>query len=142
KGDTAKGRVPILQALADLREAAQSRFGLQSFGRSCVRDPLLEVPEEMLKERYCFPAGKKLDGEACCAVQAAFAKAVRRLQEDPATRSKSATYDELIFLPLKAFFILVVVAIAVLLAIWRDHIDRYYTDVVPKLERGVIIGGF
>jgi hypothetical protein len=141
-GDAAKGRVPILQALTDLRKTAQHRFGLASFGRSCVRDPLLEVPEEMLKERYCFPARKKLAGEACCAVQAAFANAVSRLEHDPATRSRSGMYDELAFLPLKTFFILVVVAIAVLLAIWRDRIDQHYGDAVPKLERGVIIGGF
>ena len=142
KGDAAKGRVSILQALGDLRGTAQSRFGLSSFGRSCVSDPLLEVPEEMLKERYCFPAGKKLDGVSCCSVQAAFAKAVSRLENDPATRSKSGMYGELVFLPLKTFFILVVVAIAVLLAFWRDRIDEDYRDVVPKLERGVIIGGF
>jgi hypothetical protein len=142
KGDAAKGRVPILQALGDLRGTAQSRFGLSSFGRSCVSDPLLEAPEEMLKKRYCFPAGRKLDGVSCCAVQAAFAKAVSGLENDPATRSKSGMYDELVFLPLKTFFILVVVAIAVLLAFWRDRIDEHYRDVVPKLERGVIIGGF
>jgi hypothetical protein len=142
KGDAAKGRVPILQALVDLRGTAQSRFGLSGFGRSCVRDPLLEVPDEMLKERYCFPAGKKLDGEACCAVQAAFAKAVSQLESDPATRSRSGMYDELVFLPIKTFFILVVVAIAVMLAYGRSRIDQHYRDLVPRLERGVIIGGF
>lgn len=142
KGDPATGRAPILQTLSDLRETAQSRFGLASFGRSCVRDPLLEMPEEMLKERYCFPAGKRLAGEPCCAVQAAFAEAVSRLERDPATRSQSALFDEDIFLPLKTFFILVVIIIAVLLASWRDRIDEHYRAVVPRLERGVIIGGF
>lgn len=142
KGDPANGRVPILQALKDLRGTAQSRFGLSSFGRSCVPDRLLEKPEEMQKVRYCFPAGRMLDGDACCQVQDAFAKTVGRLEGDAATRSKSGIYDEMVFLPLKTFFILVVVAIAVLLAIWRDRIDQHYHDVVPKLERGVIIGGF
>jgi hypothetical protein len=142
KGDPAKGRVAILDALGTLRETAQHRFGLSSFGRSCMRDPLLEVPEEMLKERYCFPAKKNLTGEACCAVQSAFAGAVSGLQRDPETRSFSAEMDRLVFLPLKTFFILVVVAIAVLLAFWRDRIDRLYADSIPSLERGVIIGGF
>jgi hypothetical protein len=137
-----KGRVAVLDALSDLRETAQSRFGLSSFGRSCVRDPLLETPEEMLKERYCFPAGKKLTGEACCSVQAAFAKTVSGLHQNAATRSLSADWDTLAFLPLKTFFILVVVAIAGLLAIWRARIDEYYRDLVPGLERGVIIGAF
>jgi len=142
KSGAAEGRVTILDALADLRETAQSRFGLSGFARTCVRDPLLEVPEEMLKERYCFPAKRKLTGAECCAAQAALAQAVLRLQQDPATRSLSGTYDTLVFLPLKTFFILVVVAIAVLLAWWRNRIDQQYRDLVPRLERGVIIGGF
>jgi hypothetical protein len=142
KADPAKGRVAILDALGTLRDTAQQRFGLASFGRSCVRDPLLEIPDEMLKERYCFPAKKNLTGEACCAVQAAFAKAVSRLQQSPDTRSFSADMDRLLFLPLKTLFIVVVVAIAVLLAFSRDRIDQLYADKVARLERGVIIGGF
>jgi len=142
RGDPAKGRVSILDALGTLRDTAQQRFGLSSFGRACTRDPLLEVPDEMLKERYCFPAKKNLTGEACCAVQLAFSKAVSRLQRDPETRSFSADMDRLLFLPIKTFFILVVVAIAVLLAFGRDRIDRLYADKVATLERGVIVGGF
>jgi hypothetical protein len=142
KGDPAAGSLPIRQVLADLREKAQHRFGLSSFGRSCVRDALLEPPEEMTKERYCFPAGKNLAGYACCAVQRAFAERVLRLEQSPATRSLSGTWDVRLFLPAKTFFILVVVTIAVLLAFWRDRIDQYYRDYVPDLERGVIIGGF
>jgi hypothetical protein len=142
RGDPAKGRAAILDALGTLRETAQHRFGLSSFGRSCVTDPLLEIPDEMLKARYCFPAKKNLTGEACCTVQSAFAKAVLRLQQNPATRSLSGELDGLVFLPIKTFFILVVVAIAVLLAQWRDRIDQHYGDKVPALERGVIIGGF
>src|SRR5262245_3029672 len=76
RGEPAKGRAAILDALGGLRETAQHRFGLSSFGRTCVTDPLLEVPDEMLKARYCFPAKKNLTGDACCTVQAAFAKAV------------------------------------------------------------------
>jgi len=142
KGDAAKGRVAILDAFDDLRKKAQTRFGLGGLGRTCVKDPLLEVPEEMTKERYCFPAGKKLAGDACCDVQREFAKVVLRLQQDPVTRSLSGTYDTLVFLPLKTFFILLVVAIAVLLAWWRKLIDREYGDLVARLEGGVIIGGF
>jgi hypothetical protein len=140
KSDAATGRVSILGALGDLRKKAQTRFGLGGLGRTCATDPLLEMPEEMTKERYCFPAGKKLGGEACCDVQKAFAEAVLRLQNDPHTRSLSGTYDTLVFLPLKTFFILVVVAIAVLLAFWRNRIDRLYRELVPRLEAGVMIG--
>ena len=142
RGEPAKGRVAILDALGVLRETAQHRFGLSSFGRSCATDPLLELPDEMLKARYCFPAKKNLTGEACCTVQASFARAVQRLQQNPAARSLSGLLDGLVFLPVKAFFILIVVAIAVLLAVWRSRIDEHYGEKVPAMERGVIIGGF
>jgi hypothetical protein len=142
RGDAAKGRVPILDALGTLRQTAQHRFGLASFGRSCVMDPLLEVPDDMLKVRYCFPAKKNLSGEACCAVQGAFAKAVLRLQQTPPSKSITGILDGLVFLPLKAFFIWVVVAIGALLAVWRDRLERLYGDLVPHVERGVIIGAF
>jgi hypothetical protein len=142
KADPATGRMAVLDVLTDLRDKAQKRFGLASFGRSCARDPLVEIPDEMLKERYCFPAGGNLAGEACCAVQKSFREALLRLQQDPATRSLSGTWDTRIFLAVKTFFILIAIVIAGMLAWWRDRIDRLYGDLVAPLERGIIIGGF
>ncbi len=135
----APGRVPILDALKDLRKEAQSRVGISNFARNCALDPLMEVPDEFLKERYCFPAKARLKGAECCQAQKRFEQSVTRLQADPAQRSLSAVYDQ-IFLPLKVFFVLVVVAIGALLALWRDRIDQLYRDLMPRLERGVMIG--
>ena len=134
-------RAPIVSALAELRREGQSRLGLSKFARSCLVDRMLEFPDEMDKERYCFPAGAKLKGAACCEAQRLFRNEITRLQADPAQRSLSATYDK-VFLPLKVFFILIVVLIAALLAKWRDRIDEFYRDLVPTIERGVIIGAF
>ena len=134
-------RAPIVSALADLRREGQSRLGLSKFARSCLVDRMLEFPDEMDKERYCFPAGAKLKGAACCEAQRLFRNEITRLQADPAQRSLSATYDR-VFLPLKVFFILIVVLIAALLAKWRDRIDEFYRELVPTIERGVIIGAF
>lgn len=142
RGDPSSRRVSILQAVADVREKSQSRIGLSSFARPCSPDPLLEVPEEMSKERYCFPAKALLNGAACCAVQAKFTEAVGRLHASPATRSLSTQIDAWLFLPLKVFFVLILVAIGLLLAAWRDRIDTHYREFVPQLERGVIIGAF
>jgi hypothetical protein len=134
-------RAPILMALADLRREGQSRLGLSKFARSCLVDRMLEAPEEMEKERYCFAAGTKLKGAACCEAQRLFRNEITRLQSDPASRAQSAIYDR-IFLPLKVFFILIVVVIAALLAKWRDRLDQYYGELIPPIERGVIIGAF
>jgi len=38
--------------------------------------------------------------------------------------------------------VLIVVAIGLLLAVWRDRVDKHYRELVPRIERGVIIGGF
>jgi hypothetical protein len=80
-----------------------------------------------------------LSGDACCQVQARFAAAVSRLHADPAQRSLSATWDR-VFLPLKSFFVLIVVAIGALLAAWRYKLDEHYLKLVPAIERGLLIG--
>ena len=132
-------RAPILDVLAGLREEAQHRVGLSKFARTCAVDPLLDMPEDMTKERWCFPAQSPLDGKACCRVQARFAEAVARLEADPEQRSLTAKLD-VVFMPLKIFFVVIVVTIGGLLAAWRNKLDQYYQHLVPGLERGVIIG--
>jgi hypothetical protein len=134
-------RAPIVDALTGLREAAQTRVGLSKFARNCRLDALLETPEEMQKERYCFAAKAKLTGVACCEAQSRLSDAVARLQADPAQRSRSSTLDA-VFLPLKVFFVLIVIAIGLMLAFWRDKVDEHYRQFVPAIERGVIIGAF
>jgi hypothetical protein len=138
-GPSACQRAPILATMAKLREAGQSRVGLSKFARSCDTDKLLELPEEMQKLRYCFPAGAMLDGAACCEAQRRFRDEVDRLQADPGTRSLAAKYDT-IFLPLKIFFVLLVIGIGALLAVWRDKLDLHYREIMPAVERGIIVG--
>jgi hypothetical protein len=135
-------RGPLLDTLVSLTDAAQRRVGLSKFARNCQPDALLEIPDEMQKERYCFPAKGKLTGGQCCEAQTRFADTVSRLQADPAQRSLSGALDAAVFLPLKIFFVLIVVAIAICLAIWRDLMDTHYLELVPTVERGVIIGAF
>jgi hypothetical protein len=132
-------RAPILDVLAGLREQAQHRVGLSKFARTCAVDPLLDMPEDMTKERWCFPAQTSLDGNACCRVQARFAEAVGRLEADPEQRSLTAKFD-VVLTPLKIFFVVILVAIGGLLAAWRNKLDQFYQHLVPDLERGVIIG--
>lgn len=140
KGEACE-RAPITQVLQSLRDAAQVRVGLSKFARPCGEDKLLEPREEMKAQRFCFPAQKNLDGYACCRVQAEFTKAVDALEGNPATRSMAARFDR-ILMPMKIFFVVVVIAIGALLAAWRDKVDEFYGPYAPSIERGVIIGGF
>lgn len=141
EGATGCQRAPILATLSRLRAEGQGRVGLSKFARHCITDPLLELPDEMEKLRYCFPAGTMLNAAACCEAQKRFGDEVVRLQADPAKRSLVAVYDA-VFLPLKVFFVLVVIGIGLLLALWRDKIDLLYREYIPSVERGVIIGAF
>lgn len=140
-GGPACARAPVLEVMTSLRDAAQRRVGVSKFARNCSADPLLEGPDDMQRVRYCFPAKALLQGEPCCKVQERFSEAVAKMQADPAQRSRTAALD-VYFLPLKVFFVLIVVTIGALLAGWRNRIDALYPDMVPSLERGVIIGAF
>ena len=133
-------RAPMLATLAALREASTTRVGLTKFARSCAVDRMLEVPEEMDKERFCFPALARLKGAPCCAAQRHFADEVARLQADPGQRSLAGIYD-VMFLPLKIAFVLLVVTIGPLLASWRKRLELHYRARVPRIERGMIVGG-
>jgi len=140
-GEGACRRAPMLDVLTKLRQEGQQRLGLSKFARSCQIDPMLELPEEMSKPRHCFPANARLSGLECCQAQQRFADEVARLEEDPGQRSRAASYDVL-FLPLKTFFVLIVVLIGVLMTVWRNKVDQHYGELVPAIERGIIIGAF
>jgi hypothetical protein len=118
-------RVSLTQGITSLRTAAQSRVGVSKFARVCRPDPLLEVPDEFSKTRFCFAAGGKLTGD--------------RLWTIPANRSLSDSFD-LIALPAKTFFVLVVIVIGVLLVIWRKLLERIYAPIAPAIERALLIG--
>jgi hypothetical protein len=132
-------RMPIADTLANLRLEAQSRLGLWPFGRNCNADPLLELPNDMQSARWCFPAKAMLVGIACCRVQARFAEVIAGLQANASTRSLSGKLDAYL-LPLKIFFVLIVIVIGGLLAVWRSKLDEHYQALIPSIERGVIVG--
>ena len=48
----------------------------------------------------------------------------------------------MIFLPLKVFFVLIVVPSPRCWLSWRVELDKHYPELVPPIERGVIIGAF
>ena len=133
-------RAPLLATLTRMREAAQMRIGLAKFARSCVVDKMLEPPEDMDKERFCFPALRQLKGAACCEAQRRYADAVAQLQADRGQRSLTGTYDP-VFLFLKILFVLIIITLGPLLARWRSMIDHHYRALVPAIERGMIVGG-
>jgi hypothetical protein len=62
------------------------------------------------------------------------------MQADTEQRSVAGDLDA-VFLPVKVFFVLIVVAIGALLAVWRNRLHQHYARLIPAIERGIIIGG-
>jgi len=134
-------RAPILSAIKKVREESQKRFGLAKFVRICTPDPLLEIPQSVSIERYCFASGSKMDGARCCAAQEAFTGRLAELYAVEENRSLTGLVHA-VLLPFKAFFLLVLFAVGALLTAWRKSVQEYYALLVPKIERGVVVGAF
>jgi hypothetical protein len=132
-------RAPIGDVLGVLRTESPSRLGLSEFARSCTRDKLLPATAIFKEERYCFPAMRMLSGDACCTAQRRFKDDVGALSANPRTRSQAADLD-IIFMPFKVFFIVVMIVVALMLAVWRNKMDTHYKSKVPSIERGIMIG--
>ena len=129
----------MLDGISSLRGAAEGRFGLTAFARVCRPDPFLEVPQDFTRERFCFATGSKLPGEPCCTAQARYSSHLEETWATPANRSRTDAFD-VYSLPLKTFFVLVVVVIGVLLVIWRKLLEAKYALIAPAIERAMLIG--
>lgn len=132
-------RVGLLDGVTSLRTASQGRFGVSQFARTCRQDPLLEVPQEFTRERFCFATGGKLNGEACCTAQAGLANHLDETWSNQNNRSLTEAAD-FVALPLKTFFVIVVVVIGVLLVAWRRLLEARYASIAPVIERTMLIG--
>ncbi len=132
---------PALARMLELRDEARDRVGFGKFSRQCKDDTLLEPPKEFAERRRCFaaPASPLLTRDDCCTAQTRFTKAVTSVWREPDNLSRSARLDRFM-LPIKCFFVGVVLAIGFLLAVWRAHLDRHYGPDVPAIERGILIG--
>ena len=138
-GRTPCQRVSVLDGIGGLREAAQSRIGLSKFARVCRPDPLLETPDDFVRERFCFATRGKLSGADCCRAQALYSKQLNAAGSQIENKSLSAQFDR-IALPLKTFFVIVLVVIGVLLVIWRKTLETHYHGIAPAIERSLLIG--
>ncbi|MGE0699369.1 MAG: hypothetical protein AB7O57_09765, partial [Hyphomicrobiaceae bacterium] len=133
-------RPSLIGASRDLREQSLNRLRLSPLVRECTPDPLLERPQTDATPRYCFPAHQKLDTDACCRMQRALHDQAFAHWSAPAQRSVAAELDRWIFLPLKTFFVLIIVVIGLLLIRWKSRLVAHYGPLLPAMERGLQIG--
>lgn len=129
----------VLPTLVHIRETAVDRSRLSPFARDCQRDEYTEANPDNKIVRYCFPARERLNADACCKVGAAFSTRLYRLWDNPETKSISAQYDQYL-LPFKCFFIIILVAIGLLLVVWKKTLRARYWPWQRQMELGLQIG--
>ena len=137
-------RLPILQALKNLRQVSQTHLGLAEFIRDCDRDVLLQGASGPEGKRFCFAStplspSPPLQSDAdCCRAQERLTAAVSA-QAHQERRSLTAKVHAWM-LPLKVFFLLLLLAISVLLVLRHKSIEQHYKGRMARIEFGVIVG--
>jgi len=136
-------RAPVLAALEQVREVSKKRLGMAVFVRNCPQDDeLIDISrDEVNQKRWCFASGSKVDACTCLTVQKAFGEAITQMYESEENRTQTAKVHNAT-LPMKIFFLFVVLVVGLLLAVRRRGIADHYADWVPKIERGVLVGAF
>jgi hypothetical protein len=138
-------RLPLRTAVANLRQFSQKRIGLEVFVRNCEPDELIDRAVTEGPRRFCVattPLSSKpdlLDDAACCLAQKRLTTAVRQIWADPNNHSITGRVHAAL-LPLKVFFLFVLLSISLLLT-WRfKAIVQYYREHMTSIEVGLIIG--
>jgi len=138
-------RLPMLTALHGLRSVSQSRWGLADFIRACDRDAFLEPAAEQERKRFCFASTRltpspqlQSDGE-CCRAQQRLSAAVAAGFAHPDQRSLTAQAHALT-LPMKVFFLLVLLTISILLVLRHQGMTANYQASARRIEFSVIVG--
>jgi hypothetical protein len=139
-------RVALLEALTNVRQVSQTRLALKDFVRECAPDPLLETNRERSeRKRFCF-ASTPLTTEPrlttdrdCCDSQRLFMSRINTLHSRSEQRSLTGRVHAAL-LPLKIFFLLVLLAISILLALRNQSVTRHYAPLLPRIEFGVLVG--
>jgi hypothetical protein len=138
-------RMPVFAAVQNLRSVSQSRLGLREFVRDCAVDRLLDPAGGAERKRFCFAATPLSDNPRlmtdadCCRAQTRLMESVNTLYRSEDRRSMTGRVHALT-LPLKVFFLMVLLAISILLALRHGSVDRHYKEHIGRIELGVLVG--
>lgn len=137
-------RIALLDGLRNLAAVSHGRIGLKPLVRTCEGDSLIETIAVEAK-RFCFastPLASKprltTDAE-CCRAQETFKSSIATFYADEANHSLTGKVLAAL-LPAKVFFLLVLFAISILLALRHEGVARHYPDEVGRIEVGVLVG--
>lgn len=133
-------RAPIIDAHQSVRAAARDGGGLARFSLSCETTVSSRFSAEEADDEpnYCFAAGEPLTRAQCCAARQEFREAVAARHAEAPSR---LYYIHLFALPMKIFFLFMLLGIGVMLVRRRRSLEFYYGDAMEDVERALPIGG-
>jgi hypothetical protein len=140
-------RMSLLAALTSVRQASRTHLGLGEFIRDCgtaASDPLIEPSQKVGAKRFCFASTPlsaapvlQADGD-CCAAQVRLLSTVRDYVSTPNQSSLTAA-THAVLLPLKVFFLLIVLLISILLAVHHKKLEEHYGRDMLRIEIDLLV---
>jgi hypothetical protein len=138
-------RVAILDTLEAVRTVSHARMGLRDFIRRCEPEPLIEASATIEQKRFCFASTPLSDRPPltstaeCCQSQRKLQEAISTLAGTGDKRSLTGRVHA-VLLPFKVFFLLLLGAIGMLLAVRYKSVAQHYPHELGRIELGVLVG--
>jgi len=145
-------RIPLLQAVGNLRALSSNRLGLAPFVRTCSDPGLIEPDPNPPPKRFCVattpysvatktsPGPKLVSDAVCCRAKDELVRTVNALYTNEANRSRTGQLHRAL-LPLKVFFLLVLLTISIVFLTLRfEAIQKHYHRHRLAIDIGLIIG--
>ncbi|MCA8900776.1 MAG: hypothetical protein KDA53_05950 [Hyphomonas sp.] len=135
--ETAPPRAPVTEILARMKILSGLDKGLGEYKAQCDAE-WLQYSTAADLELLCFPAGERISVRACCSAKASFRQHVNQLAA--AAPSQTALVHRLV-LPVKIFFLLLLLALGILLVHFRKALEKVHGDAVGSVSFGLALGG-
>lgn len=131
-------RAPVIAAHQAVRAASRERGGLLEYAIDCRDDAVASFNVgEVQGPLYCFAAGEEMSPADCCAARQRLLDAVQELhRESPSMLS----LVHRITLPLKLFFLFILLGLGVMLVRRRKLLERHYSSYMDEVERNAPLG--
>jgi len=138
-------RVALLEGIGNIAAVSHSRLGLKELVRSCDPETLIDGEAVGERKRFCFASTPltskpRLSTDAeCCRAQQRYQQAIARTYQSIDNRSQTGRI-QMALLPLKAFFLFLLLGMSGLLAARHTGVALHYPKDVDRIEVGVLVG--
>ncbi|MCG8441769.1 MAG: hypothetical protein MI723_08170 [Caulobacterales bacterium] len=139
-GETAPvWRMPPRSSISEAVEqiSQQSSAGGLTFFTDTCRTETQQFVQVVTDEKYCFVSGAYLTVAECCAVRGRFRAAINAMHAEE--ESLTAKVHRVV-MPMKIFFLLILVGIGIMLVRRRKEMARYYREEMDAFSLALPVG--